>query len=73
MAWEELGSTRHTCPCGNGEYEETTFSDDWGRMRRDYRMICRLCKGEYSWDDTDVRHHPGKETPRGWVKVRKKA
>lgn len=67
MSWEEDWRRRYTCPCGKGEYEEASFSDDWGRSETHRTMLCPECKERYVYDHTIIHGHPGNEIERGWV------
>jgi hypothetical protein len=33
MSWEEDFRRKYPCPCGEGEYEEVHYSDDWGDLK----------------------------------------
>ncbi len=67
MSWEEDFRRRYPCPCGEGEYEEITNSDDWGRSETHYEILCPKCKEKYVYDHTVIGGHPGDEIIRGWV------
>lgn len=67
MSWEEMGKHRYPCPCGKGEYEEISISDDWGGQRENHVMLCPECKEKYVYDLTVVHGHLGDEIRRGWV------
>lgn len=44
----ELDSTRKMkCPCGKGYIVEKNYSDDWGRFKNDFSIICNDCKEKY--------------------------
>ena len=66
MSWEEDFRRKYPCPCGEGEYEEIHFSDDWGRSE-EYVMLCPKCKEKYVYDHTIIHGHPGDFVERGWV------
>jgi Transposase, Mutator family len=65
MSWEEVSRSRHPCPCGRGEYEESYWSDDWGRGETRYEMLCPECKGRYVYVDYPLKGFYG--PPRGWT------
>lgn len=67
MSWEEMSRRRYPCPCGRGEYEEMSLSDDWGRSETRREMFCMECKQNYVYDTTVIHGHPGDEIERGWV------
>lgn len=67
MSWEEISRRRYPCPCGEGEYEEVHYSDDWRRSETHHEMLCPKCKESYVYDHTVIGGHPGDEIERGWV------
>ena len=50
MSWEEDFRKRYSCPCGKGEYEVISYSDDWGSSKTGYAMLCPECKKKYVYD-----------------------
>lgn len=48
MSWEIDSIRRYPCPCGAGEYEEVSKSDDWGRFEESYQMLCPICAPLYT-------------------------
>jgi len=67
MSWEEDFRKRYSCPCGKGEYEVISYSDDWGSSKTGYAMLCPECKKKYVYDHTIIGWHSGDEIERGWV------
>ena len=67
MSWDEDYRRRYPCPCGQGEYEVTGRSNDWGQSETIYSMLCPVCSERYIYDGTMVGGHPGDEHFRGWV------
>jgi hypothetical protein len=65
MGWDKGGAERHPCPCGRGEYEQSYWSDDWGRAENHYDMLCPHCKELYVY----VRHAADRSSSRpcGWT------
>lgn len=67
MSWEEMYRRREPCPCRKGEVEVVGYSDDWGRLRTDHRMLCSTCASRYVYSDEVVRSRHGREVERGWI------
>lgn len=67
MSWEQDSIYKYPCPCGEGEYSVTSSSDDWGRFRNEYCMLCLKCKEKYTYSHKTVDYRPGRERERGWV------
>ena len=67
MSWEEDFRKSYPCPCGKGEYEVISYSDDWGSSKMGYAMLCPECKKKYVYDHTIIGWHSGDEIERGWV------
>jgi hypothetical protein len=67
ISWELKNTGLYTCPCGKGEYEIETYSDDWSRTEERLEMLCPQCANLYVYDNTVLAGHPGDETLRGWV------
>ena len=56
-----MSTRKYSCPCGKGEYEEITKSDDWGNYRDDAVMLCPDCKGKYIWKEVNPSNRPSRE------------
>jgi hypothetical protein len=67
MSWERDFTKKYPCPCGKGEYEVSSYSDDWMRSRYEYSMLCPECKEKYTYSHAIINAHPGREVERGWV------
>src|SRR4051794_13525515 len=59
MGWDLDSAHRHPCPCGRGEYEESYWSDDWGRGETRYEMLCPDCKQRYAYVRQSVGGYGG--------------
>jgi hypothetical protein len=67
LSWEEDFTKEYPCPCGKGGYEYTSYSDDWGRSKTEYNMLCPECREKYTYSSKVIYGHPGNEVERGWV------
>lgn len=67
MSWEEDYRQRFSCPCGEGEYEEVHYSNDWGSSRVERKMLCPNCKEKYVYDETVAIYQKDGNEERGWV------
>ena len=67
LSWEEDFLRKYPCPCGKGEYEYISYSNDWGSTRTEHTMLCSECREKYVYSSTVVYGHPGNEVERGWV------
>lgn len=65
MSWEEW-TTRHTCPCGKGEYEVLHRENDWFQHDEYYKMLCSECNQLYKYVSGGL-WHKGIEGDRGWT------
>jgi hypothetical protein len=59
MSWEVDYKHRYPCPCGKGEIEEVSSSNDWGKSETKYDMLCPDCKERYVYDPSRIGGHPG--------------
>ncbi len=67
MSWEYF-ETKHTCPCGNGTYTETTGSNDWGQNSSGWRMDCPSCKLNYTLYTYEYYRHGMRSEGYRWIK-----
>lgn len=73
--------TFYTCPCGNGEFVESYWSDDWFRSGSNKYLNCETCNKIYkSHDYSEYEIAKGKTSlgsnyynfPEEYYKTRKK-
>lgn len=68
MGWEIDFIEKHPCPCGKGEYEKTSKSDDFFRNKTEYEMLCQECKPNYFYSTKIMGGQPGSFKEKGWTK-----
>jgi hypothetical protein len=70
MSWEETGRSRYPCPCGAGEYEVVSRSDDWGHSDQEVSMLCPQCRTKYRYV---VTGYHGADSIEEWVSAERLA
>jgi hypothetical protein len=68
MSFEEMGSTKHPCPCGKGTYTYTWSMDDWNRTESEKVMNCKECKKNYVLDEYDSSEKGISSTSTRWIR-----
>jgi len=74
MSWEIDSCETHLCPCGDGEFQVVSRSNDWFQTEENWEMLCPKCKENYEcWSTMFCR--PGKSEKSGikysWVEKEK--
>lgn len=55
MSWEEMSTTRISCPCGKGTISQAHYADDWNRFKAGLVLIeCEECRKKYKVEE---EHH----------------
>lgn len=71
MGWEIDWIKKYPCPCGKGEYEEISKSNDWGNSESEYNMLCVECRAKYYYSHEIIHGHPGNFVEKGWTLFKK--